>query len=61
MRFGFLTVCFWEGESRWLICIRHDRFIVSAAGQEIQKRLYNETMVEMGKYVGVPSSLGAKV
>jgi len=39
---------------------RRDGFIASLAGQEVQKKLYNETMVEMGKYVAVPSYLAAK-
>ncbi len=39
---------------------RRDGFITSVAGQEVQKKLYNETMAEMGNYVAVPSYLAAK-
>jgi hypothetical protein len=39
---------------------RRDGFIASLAGQEVQKKLYNETMAEMGKYIAVPSYLAGK-
>lgn len=54
--------------SDWAKCVwqltfllhRHDKFIVSPAGQELEKRLYNETMAEMGKFIAVPSYLARK-
>jgi hypothetical protein len=39
---------------------RRDEFIGSPAGQEVGKKLYNETMAEMGKFVAVPSYLAGK-
>lgn len=39
---------------------RRDGFIASPAGQEVQKKLYNETTGEMGKYLAVPSYLAVK-
>lgn len=39
---------------------RHDKFIESPTGQELEKKLYNETMAEMGKYIAVPSYLAGK-
>lgn len=39
---------------------RRDGFVASLASQEVQKKLYDGTMAEMGKYVAVPSYLAAK-
>lgn len=39
---------------------RRDGFIASLSGLGVQKKLYNETMAEMGKYVTVPSYLAIK-
>lgn len=39
---------------------RHAKFIESAAGKEVEKRLYSETMAEMRDYTEVPSGLLAK-
>ena len=39
---------------------RHAKFIESAAGKEVEKRLYSETLAEMHNYTNVPSELLVK-
>ena len=39
---------------------RRAPFIESAAGQEVEKKLYSETIAEMRNYVDVPSYLLVK-
>ena len=39
---------------------RHAKFIESAAGEDVMKRLYSETMAEMRDYTDVASELLAK-
>ena len=39
---------------------RHAKFIQSAAGEDVMKRLYSETMAEMRDYTDVPSALLAR-
>jgi len=39
---------------------RRDEFIGSPTEQEVGKKLYNETMIEMSKSVAVPSYLASK-
>lgn len=36
---------------------RHAKFIESAAGEEVEKKLFSETMAEMRDYTNVPSGL----
>lgn len=40
----------------WL-CDRRTPFLESVAGQDVEKRLYSETMVEMRRYVAVSQDL----
>ena len=39
---------------------RRAPFLGSTAGRELEKKLYEETMAEMQKYVSVPQGLVAK-
>ena len=39
---------------------RHAKFIESAAGKEVEKKLYSETLAEMRSYTNVPSELLVK-